>query len=1702
MKPARLNLQALRKNLLPRIHRGNEIDAIVAQATAPAGDAVGAPGAESGGGPSMSRRRMMALAGGVAVAAAPAVNSARSLLAGSFDIPHDRKRVALILGGRERFVVDARRLAGSPTLTVDQSERRIRIELRNARYPGTNIPADLTLEVRPGLMRRTMDLRLAFGGFACSMPLEPWLLGTEPARANVKLDAHQLPMDDQTNLEFNGRAAVRFAPDWHMSLEGDAVARLRGVGADAPAGLAHLSIPTPDTPSLLRSGGARRTLVTLERQEGQWAIDPGARDLGGWRFHTGHDTFDTVHAEFSEARTGRARAALVAEGRGERIAAVVHRDFRNHDGDVFALPLRQPRFAIGFDGPQRHAALVANYGSSPMWMHLGGVSVLIGDDEQGRLFEIAGANGMIQRQDIAPAMKATFMPLHGGGIARPATTAPGTRLALLDRAPKSLAITGGNHIAFNPNSPDEVPAVLLNSAAAAMLRPEDLVVLIFQFEGLSVKPAPPNSGQPATLVRGTALAKIIVWFQPQNITEEAFFETAGGYPVAKGNDNDPDKANEGKDGMPGVPAPYVPPVQSRMAGLSRVAFEVPSSVSSINCTLEELLKLCGQLDMHVAPHALPPKTPNWYLVEPGIIGSGVLKYAGNSFKMQLDASKGVALGGAAVNKAATSRVSKASQLIVASRAGALDKINKGSGSYLSLNDAKYDEVLNKYYGGIAITRPPFRAPLLNETAIEAPYHLFISPNKFGAWAHALKPVYGPRTGRVELWHTRLGVRDNGKVDELDPRLRTIRAIWATEVKPGTETIVPDHSNSPFRMSLDGFDRVNIANLSSNFTLLYGPSRKQYDPLPIAVDRLMLSSMGAWMNVRGAWPRQTLPSGFSVEEWRHRGTMGRDHYVRVVYAGFLFPFGHYASLIKVTERKLQPHPGNPSVKVAYMRQRMFIVVREPEKVLRNSDLVMKDLLSGTDGINIDLQMPFTSARITTLVTPNLDPPELSEIWPGKLQSAFWPRVNNKDFLFHMVLKDVGGNNVEVSVPLVFLGKEENDRPWASTLVDDIAKKYEEPGNEARRKRAISGQQMAFTESVKPGDTQFAADGVTFGVQVPQATAYDNIPAAKPRFFPVVRAAELRLPVAKHMTGSNLPTTVRFSDIFLKNGYTSGNPGQVFLELLPGKELNLDFNGKGDKSGALVKPNMKISALSRLAGPIAGDNAVSKFGGSGKFDPKDFFGSFAAGIPAKLFGVIDIWDIVQEIGLDAADLIPKFVTEALDAVEGFLNDVEAFLSYVSEIIKAGGAFATKVLKLKDDINAILAAVTNLPDLPGAIDTFITDLNALGTGYISIPKVADMQDTIRREAEKKLNQFRKLIDSGAEFLDAVQNFIKAVENIKEMKVKFEWKPALTSWGFDPSHPLFINSNGGKPAHFVISVEVRAKTDGNTEASIDAICGLENFTLDLIAPASFIKLKFNKVQFVALAGKKPEVDVDLAGIEFVGPLSFVEALKSLIPLDGFSDPPGIDVTAEGIKASFSIALPNIAFGVFSMQNMSLGAGFCIPFIGNPLSVNFNFCTRENPFILTVSMIGGGGFFGITLDPGGVQLLEAAFEFGASLALDFGVASGEVHVMGGFYFKLQGKEGSLIGYFRVGGSVNVLGLITASIELRLELIYEFSSGKCVGRATLTIEIEIIFFSFSVEISCERKFAGSNGDPSFRQLMEPEAEWNPWNEYCDAFAVA
>jgi hypothetical protein len=1263
------------------------------------------------------------------------------------------------------------------------------------------------------------------------------------------------------------------------------------------------------------------------------------------------------------------------------------------------------------------------------------------------------------------------------------------------------------------------------------VRADDQLVLTFEFVNMNIHKA--SESDPEAYALPGKDAYLVVHFQPQNIAEKAYFETDPNVTFQSAKAGDTSAAKLAGDPLD------PPPVPSRMAKPSRLVFKVPADEGPIPLELETLLQKCSEYELSVTPTALPPEARVYWLDRFGIQKRFDL-LATNEMMAKLSQPASLL-----PLESRESRLSEAPDLAVEADLSsdelptviyplspAQKVILNARQQYFAANSS-----LENQLGTLADTAitaeiaaaflelyyPRLRAPLSTETSIEAPYRLLLSPNKYAAWFHSPQPVRSEDGEVVELWHTRLGTRLQSKLTEQDHYLRTVRAVWTRDWNLGLAAKKDDWGHpplpneTPFLMPLDSSDRHNLVHLTANFRIWYKKFSDQkfknhYTPQPVHVDQMMLSSLGAWLDLHGNWEPPTDYSvdnlgGLGVTEWKQRGTMGRDHYVRVVYKGYLAPFGHKAVLVKVTERKF--HPGKPG-NVAYMRQRMFIVVRQPERSFSHTGL------RTPTGQSYDLQMPFTSVRITTVVTPNIDKPANSDVPPYD-RNMFWPRVNGTEFLFHVVAEDIEQRKVEFDAPMLFVGAD------GATATEQVSMKNARLELDNRSDLCtyqLNGQSMAFATSLKPGDTAFETHSLTFSIIVPDEsppsannddTVYNALRRALNdddmlRAYPRLVQSEVVIPSIKHLVSNQSTATIQYPAKYLTDGFNSSNNGQVFAELV--NAVGLSFSDKGDRSGALVRPDMDIKGLSRNMGLVGGgiDKVMA-----GEFDPLDFFKDASP----LIFGVINLVDVVEAIqpGLlgGLLDKAPRFITEAMKAVDALLTDLDTLQQIVDDAqVKAavGMGLANDLLQdytnLTGDLDNLLKGTGDLTVLEGHFTTFAGHLGTLGLAIPGLP--TNVPAEMKQRLETLVKQFQSYLKDAAQIAQYIQQLVSSLQVPSELKIRFEWSPTLKDW-----NDIFIAKNEwtGAPAALVIAVELQAKTNLNPEPSFQALCSLTNFTLDLIGSfTSFLKLHFERVEFTASSSKKPDINVVISEIEFVGILSFVQALKQVIPLDGFSDPPAIEVDAEGIKGGFSLALPNIAFGVFSLTNLSLGAGFSIPFVGKPLSVRFNFCERESPFHLTVSMFGGGGFFAITVDPHDVQILEAAFEFGAELSIDFGVASGGVSIMAGVYYRMESGDASLTGYFRLYGEVSVLGIISASLELYLELRYEFSSGKCVGKATLTIEVSVFMFSISVSITCERKFAGSNGDPSFKELMAPYVDpvsslpVEPWSEYCAAFAAA
>lgn len=517
--------------------------------------------------------------------------------------------------------------------------------------------------------------------------------------------------------------------------------------------------------------------------------------------------------------------------------------------------------------------------------------------------------------------------------------------------------------------------------------------------------------------------------------------------------------------------------------------------------------------------------------------------------------------------------------------------------------------------------PPIVAPTAGQTALEIPYRLILSPASRVGWVHNAQPV--THAGRTELWHTRIGryataAAKNGSQGEIieadDENTVPLRAIWSPDfVDHG---LLP--GDGPWLAAMSPRDRAELVILTSGVQGYYVPdvtgALVNWTPKPVQASRLFLSALGGWLTSRGNWPTQpsypvSIPGVpptqqfLDISEWDHIATQGRDHYVKIVYEGYLYPFGHRAALVKVTERKVvPPDGGSVEYATAYLKQHMYVIVREPVKSYSSAPY----LHSGRE-------MPFwNSIRLRTLLTPDIDKP-VPLVEDGTTLSSFWIDVGGAGFPFHATGVDLAGNKIDFTGPLVFMDEAEA-RP-------DLLQQAYAGTPIAAQAFSISGLKVAYANP-NAGDVTLKTTGLLFDSQLLQS----GPPYVDAPFIPTLALAEVTIPVVEAMMGSSSPVHIALYDGYLQSDLDAH--AGVFATI-SGTPPPLKFSA--DKAGGFATPNLELTALSARKGLIAGppDDAAN-----GVIQPKLFFPD----VDAALFGTVPLAALipVDSSGRAAADV----------------------------------------------------------------------------------------------------------------------------------------------------------------------------------------------------------------------------------------------------------------------------------------------------------------------------------------------------------------------------------------------------------------------------------------------------------------------------------
>lgn len=782
-----------------------------------------------------------------------------------------------------------------------------------------------------------------------------------------------------------------------------------------------------------------------------------------------------------------------------------------------------------------------------------------------------------------------------------------------------------------------VDAIVRDQGHVRVIRPDDLLVLDFAFSGLR------RSGALLKRRPGKA-ALIVVELQTQSLADEAFANI----------EDQKDEANDlSLKGHEDAPTPTEQEIEKkaipqqvgiRAAGSSRLVFEMPADEESLEFSLESLLDACRRwpmkLDAAARPVLLarPMSTGLAELAAQLELSTEIVKQALGDMltpplldrldtaaerlanRMLTKVRRGATVNAEAVGAAADRYVAALVRGAAADQRAAarLYLYHKAAAQMLPGLATEHGWDIARVTPGIYDIFGPPHPPHATGTAIELPWRLIGSPIGSPGFAHALRPV--SRGGRTELWHTRLGERRHRpghpvSIDERAPQ--QLRYLWS-----------PDYGapvNGPV-FSLDGIDREMIVKLTAGYTEPGGD--RPWVPRPVSVRRLMLSALGGLLDAERRWDIR--PVGVDLRAWTHRANQARDFYVRVEYSGFLFPFGHAATLVKLTERSFEWRDENErSERIAVLRQRFFIIVRERFRTYPR----------GAPQPYAGRAMPFESVECLVETTPDFATPggnSADRLADGfyvdgrNHRMAFWPSRGSEGlYFFPMMGIDAAGRRIAFSTPLMFVSEVVN----TGALIPRIREHYRHAARKERRQIDMRGATVRFAETdVEAADVDLPTISMLLSSADP-STGLVAGQAARLQQQSLIEAAEVRLAAIERLTGQVKKPRVVFDPQYLADGFSGVNKGELFLTI--DSNETLEFGGGGassDTVGGLATPSMVPAGLSRRHGiASAGPNGLASFA-AGTFDPADFFPS------ARILGFFELKSLLKPVplGLESPQL----------------------------------------------------------------------------------------------------------------------------------------------------------------------------------------------------------------------------------------------------------------------------------------------------------------------------------------------------------------------------------------------------------------------------------------------------------------------------------
>lgn len=346
----------------------------------------------------------------------------------------------------------------------------------------------------------------------------------------------------------------------------------------------------------------------------------------------------------------------------------------------------------------------------------------------------------------------------------------------------------------------------------------------------------------------------------------------------------------------------------------------------------------------------------------------------------------------------------------------------------------------------------------------------------------------------------------------------------------------------------------------------------------------------------------------------------------------------------------------------------------------------------------------------------------------------------------------------------------------------------------------------------------------------------------------------------------------------------------------------------------------------------------------------------------------------------------------------------------------------------------------------------------------------------------------------------------NWAEAKLDFEFGKPVTLFNFGP---VAMRITAGR-------IDALARIEGNadgTEVKQDAQSTLTgNWELN-VGGLDLLTFRDTPLRYRQAEGVR--FDLKPENVQLQGALQFVADLMKRVPQVPGSKKPGLTLrllekngVPTGAESILDLPVPNLQFGAFGIAGMRLFARFALELDPADLrnfsiTVDLALARPEKPFALNIWILAGAGCVTASarytprngLINTNVLIRLAA---GAMLAFDFGgVAGASVAIFVGIELSFsQSSRGDGAGlslgvFVQVIGSVNVIGLFTASLNLILQANYQSQTGEMVCRGTAEFEFRMSWL-VTIRVRSEASYnltTGSKSSASEQQISTAADEY-------------